>query len=130
MADQYPSSVFGKWEYRSMRNLIPNLPQGCQVFGHIYWDKDSRILGEDMLDVQLSNGVLISCGWYPEGDPNGCYRITVNEGFHVIRWLQCKNDFEACAIVEWLVLDFAGAISVSSDSASLEEDTLGHPACV
>lgn len=108
-----------------MRNLIPNVPPGCQVIGHIYWDSDHRVLGEDMLDLQLANGILISCGWYPEGSPNGSYRITVGEGFHEIRRTSRKNDFEACAVVERFALDFSGPVSFTSESASLEHDIIG-----
>ena len=50
-----------------MIKLNPSVPTNHKVSGNLYSDADHSILGEDMVDVLIPNGVLISCGWYPEG---------------------------------------------------------------
>ena len=37
-------------------------------------------LGEDMLEVQMGNGCLVTAGWYPEAGPTGCYWIQATIG--------------------------------------------------
>jgi hypothetical protein len=53
----------------------PELP--CEVVGFLYSSDDPRDLGQDMIEVRLPNGIRINAGWYPEGDVEGCYRISV-----------------------------------------------------
>lgn len=52
----------------------------CEVYGALYESDDFFDLGEDMVDVVLPNGVLVSAGWVPEGDPNGQYRVAITNG--------------------------------------------------
>lgn len=89
-----------------MIRLHPTVPNDCQVFGFLYWHQNPRARGEDMVDVQLPNGLLISCGWYPEGDANGCYRITVSEGFQEIQRRETDSVHMAKYLVESLALQF------------------------
>jgi len=54
-----------------------DLPAGrvCEVVGFLY-EADSPVdLGQDMIEVQLANGLTIDAGWYPEGDPAGSYVV-------------------------------------------------------
>lgn len=55
-----------------------------------------------MLDVALANGVLISAGWYPEGDPDGCYCVMVYRGYErLIPVIECDSiDSALEAVVE------------------------------
>lgn len=101
-----------------MIRVFPNLPDGCDVSGHIYWDDNPRVMGEDMLDVLLPNGILISCGWYPEGNPAGSYRITASEGFDERRRVETKSVTEARMIVEQLCRLFSSSAFFLSESAS------------
>lgn len=81
------------------------LPGGCKVVGALYGAGDPRDLGEDMLDVTLPNGCLISAGWYPEGSPDGSYRISVTQGLDdVVSPLYADN----LALAELLVSFLAG----------------------
>jgi len=66
------------------RQVIPILPDGCQVCGFLYESDSRHELGQDMLDVVLPNGILITAGWYPEGDPSGAYQVSVYRGYDEI----------------------------------------------
>lgn len=67
-----------------MKAVIPAIQSTCEVVGRLYYSNDPRDLGEDMLDVSLPNGLLISAGWFPEGDPDGEYVVTVSAGLDVV----------------------------------------------
>lgn len=91
-----------------MIRLTPSVPEGCEVTGRIYWDRNAAMLGEDMLDVLLPNGVLVSCGWYPESSPSGSFRITASEGFDERRRVETRDPHAALDAVETLVRAFYG----------------------
>jgi len=102
-----------------MLKLVPTTLEGCEVSGFIYWDDDLTILGEDMLDVLLPTGVLVSCGWYPEGDANGAYRITASAGFSELMRIETRNVFEAYEYVEMTVRNLYGWAYFSSQTSSV-----------
>lgn len=54
------------------------------VHGSLAIGTNNQLLSEDMVDVELPNGILISTGWYPEGDINGSYKISVTKGFNLL----------------------------------------------
>jgi hypothetical protein len=56
--------------------MIPVIP-GATVHGELYPPDAQALLTQDMLEVELSNGVIIDVGWYPEHDPDGHYGIIV-----------------------------------------------------
>jgi hypothetical protein len=104
--------------FNSMKKYYPNVPDGSKVVGFIYWDADLTILGEDMVDVMLPSGVLISCGWYPEGDASGTYRLTASEGFEELHRIETDDPQVASALVQIMCVAFSGrAFFVSSSGA-------------
>ncbi|HQU44132.1 MAG TPA: hypothetical protein PK867_15035 [Pirellulales bacterium] len=66
-----------------MTMIHPNVPDHlrCQVVGYLYDSDDPADLGQTMVEVTTPNGTLITCGWIPEGDPAGKYRVSVTRGF-------------------------------------------------
>lgn len=58
------------------RELRLSFP-GCETVGFLYSADDPRSLGQDMLEVRHPSGAFIVSGWYPEGDPEGSYRVAV-----------------------------------------------------
>ena len=62
-----------------IRVILPNLPDGCEVYNFMYRTRDPEYLVQDQLSVRLQNGFVVDVSWFPEHDPNGCYHI------HVIR---------------------------------------------
>jgi len=89
-----------------MIKLTPNAP-GCKIVGYLYHSDDLSLLGEDMAEVALPNGVLVSAGWYPEGDPQGAYRILATSGLQCLRDAETKNVHEALARVEAFARELA-----------------------
>jgi hypothetical protein len=61
------------------RTVRPTISD-CEITGFLYEADCPQCLGEDMMDVVLPNGILITAGWYPEGSPRGTYRICVYRG--------------------------------------------------
>lgn len=66
----------------SIQYIDIHIPQQlqCVVVGALYQSDDPYELGQDMLEVRLPNGKHINAGWYPEGSPNGKYRVSVYLG--------------------------------------------------
>lgn len=93
-----------------MRKISLNIPpnSGCQVSGYLYSLPDRSLLGEDMLEVTLPDGTLLSVGWYPEGDENGQYRIDWTAEFKCF-YSRCTKDVMAVkTIVEEIVRQVSG----------------------
>lgn len=112
-----------------MIKLIPNAPSDCEVIGYIYSDHDSSILGEDMVEVVLPNGILVSAGWYPEGDPNGEYRINATKGLKYVVRSTAKDANEANEIVEDFVRQLHdGGMVIVSDS-TFQDTTVATMDC-
>jgi len=62
-----------------------------------------------MLDVILPNGLLISAGWYPEGDQKGRYWVAVHRGLQeVIPAIESETAAQAVVDVEQLAAEFIG----------------------
>ena len=50
------------------------------VRGELHAPSELALLTQDMLEVELPNGVIIDVGWYPEHDPNGEYGVVAFQG--------------------------------------------------
>ena len=94
-----------------MRRFEIEHPQvECQVIGSLYESDDLSELGQDMLEIILANGILIDAGWYPEGDPNGCYVISVTRGLDEMAEARRTTDAsDAAKIVGEQIDAFSGA---------------------
>src|SRR5438093_7544621 len=101
-----------------MIRVTPKIPHGCTAVGSIYWDDTPAVLGEDMLEVALPYGQLVSCGWYPEGDPTGRYRVSVSEGFEELRRVETASISEAQAAVEQLCQEFSAPVLRLSETVA------------
>ena len=50
---------------------------GCTVKGILYDHYTTEDLDQDILQVALPNGLTVDVGWYPDGDPNGTFKVVV-----------------------------------------------------
>jgi hypothetical protein len=81
----------------------------CQVRGFLYESDDPAEMGPDMIEVELANGILIDCGWYPDGDPNGAYEITMTKGMRDLIPPFCVDTIEnASEMIQSLVAVVTG----------------------
>ncbi len=64
---------------------------------------DRSLLGEDMVEVKLPNGILIVAGWYPEGDSSGNYRVVASEGFEQLTRRETRDIAMALSFIEEMV---------------------------
>ena len=89
------------------RQIYPNVPPECQVSGFIYEASDVQRLGEDMVDVVLPNGILVTAGWFPDGCAAGKYRVSVYRGYdQLISPLESACADDAARNVEQVVSQF------------------------
>lgn len=98
----------------------------CEVIGAVY-EADDRAdranLSEDMLEIVLPNGILISAGWYPDADPDGQYIVTVTKGLnHVIDPFATASAFEAVEAVRDRVDDFRWRSAIVSQNFNASAD--------
>ena len=101
-----------------LRKIQTALPANCQAHGFIYEADNAVDLSEDMLDVVLPNGILITAGWFTdEHGKNGAYRVEVYRGYHeLLRPLRSKTGSEASQDVTTLAQRFMGRNLSVSDS--------------
>ena len=93
----------------NIEKFTPNVPPSCRVCGFIYSADDRRQLSEDMLDVILPNGLLVTAGWYPEGDQNGHYWVAAHRGLQeVMPAIESETAAQAIVDVEQLVAELIG----------------------
>ena len=60
-----------------MNLLEIKVPAGSHVSSYLYDSKTPQYLLQDLVVVELPNGIVIDAGWYPEYDPNGRYVVRV-----------------------------------------------------
>ncbi|MBX9790920.1 MAG: hypothetical protein K2Y37_18535 [Pirellulales bacterium] len=101
-----------------LRRIQTALPTNCQAHGFIYEADSEADLSEDMLDVVLPNGILITAGWFTdENGKNGAYRVEVYRGYHeLVRPLRSKTGSEASQDVTTLAQRFVERNLSVSDS--------------
>jgi hypothetical protein len=91
------------------RTVRPKIAD-CEITGFLYEADCPQCLGEDMIDVVLPNGVLITAGWYPEGNPQGTYRICVFRGHdELIPPIESRDVDQIAADLETLVGTYRGS---------------------
>ncbi|HUG90639.1 MAG TPA: hypothetical protein VML55_07395 [Planctomycetaceae bacterium] len=89
-----------------MRRIQPEFPDdwGCEVIGAVVESDNPADLGEDMLCVQLANGILVSAGWSSEMDPAGHYLVCATSGLEdVVAPIESHSAEDAMAEVVRLV---------------------------
>jgi hypothetical protein len=106
-----------------MRKVRPQVPDGCEVVGFLYGSDDMQELGEDMLDVSLPNGLLISAGWFPEGSETGNYLVTVADGLEFVTPpLRSRDLDETRETVEFLARFYGGSSYLVPDTTEATTD--------
>jgi hypothetical protein len=67
----------------------------CTVSGAIVASDSAADLSEDMIEVLLPNGFLVSAGWAPDSDPSGEYVVTVTSDMR-----QLIEPFKTTSVLE------------------------------
>lgn len=105
-------------------------PGVIDIRGELAVSAEPRDLTQDVLEIELDNGVFIDVGWYPEHDPHGQYHIRAFlecwENQITKRPIRVASTEEAIEVVDGLVKCLSGnLISVSlSSSLQFDEPTL------
>jgi len=102
-------------------NVIPEIPAvlNCTLTGYLYDSDDPADLGQTMVEVATTNGILIEAGWIPDGDPNGSYVVTVTDGMRAVyRPYKTTDIREAAKKIESWAAFFSGRPVLRQASAS------------
>jgi len=101
---------------------IPIKPELVRyVTGEIVSDDNSLILSEDMVEVELPNGVLVYAGWYERGNDPGKYRIYADyELNRLIPPIETDDPYQAASDVATLAAEYFRHHLHASDSESTE----------
>jgi hypothetical protein len=59
-------------------------------------------MSEDMVEIDLPNGVCLWAGWYPENTPSGTYVIGAFQGEETIGRFEVKSIEDTARILELL----------------------------
>lgn len=80
-----------------MNKVEFTFPESVVVRGALFTTTDPTYLVQDLLEIDLPNGITIDAGWYPESDPNGSFQLVVFKGY----WEnQLREPFETQSITE------------------------------
>lgn len=90
--------------------IVPPLPDGARHVGWLYAGP-MPFRSEDMLDVELANGLLVTAGWYIDIDESqgreyedgrGKYSVRVCRGMETIDFIEVQDVSNAAEAVESL----------------------------
>jgi len=56
---------------------VPITVPGCRIKGMLCDSYPPEDLDQDILQVSLPNGITVDVGWYPDGDPDGEFKVVV-----------------------------------------------------
>lgn len=104
-----------------MRTIEISLPSdmNCRVYGQLIESNDPFDLSQDMVDVLLPNGLRISAGWYPDGDPNGQYVVLVMSGLSLFSGpCESKDVWETAETIRELAFAYCGDVVPRSFSTT------------
>ena len=103
---------------------INEYPDVVNLRGELVSSDDVATLDQDILEVELSNGVFIDVGWYPEHDVDGQFHIRVFleawENQLLVEPISTKDHHEAERIVKQLISHFSGPLISQSLSSTLD----------
>jgi hypothetical protein len=96
------------------------LPRGALVKGALYNTYDLDYLSEDLLEIDLRNGLTIDVGWYPEGERPGTFQVVLFQDHwrnHVIEPIETTSLARLVPIVEAVAKKYSGDLNGYSISA-------------
>ena len=101
------------------------------VKGQLYHTYDPADLDQDILEIDLPNGISIDVGWHPESDPGGSFRIVVFRNFWPNQLrdpIRTQNVSEVVEAVRRLAVEYSGStVMISCSSESLDQFTFSAP---
>jgi len=106
-------------------NLPKIRPGRIKIKGQLYDTMDPVYLVQDILDIELPNGISIDVGWHPESDISGTYRVVVYRGYwsnQLTDPSRTKYALEVVDIVQRLVKEFsAPTVTISASKETRHE---------
>ena len=86
---------------------------------------DPAYLVQDILEIDLPNGITIDVGWHPESDPSGSFRIVVYRDYwsnQLTKPILTKEVLEVVESVRQLVREYSKpTLTVACSSESRQE---------
>jgi hypothetical protein len=101
-----------------MNSITLNVPAAAVVKGELLCQYSIQDLDQDILEVELPNGVVIDVGWFPQYDPKGHFRLSV---YHLYRNeplrppIDLETPFQVAKAVEEVVTECGSSIFQDGD---------------
>lgn len=95
-----------------------NAPRDAKVSNYLFEDMEPFELNQGLLLIELSNGICIDVGWFPENDPQGNFCVRVSKGWEDFSSGMCKTTSEVVEKVERLIERFSPSIVQTSRSTN------------
>jgi hypothetical protein len=100
-----------------MKEPLPiRVPPGAAIANFLYEALTPAELNQDLVTVELQNGITIEVDWVPENDPGGAFATRVMRGFEEKHASQLRDPHEVARLVERLAEQFnRDPVRVESD---------------
>lgn len=83
--------------------LVPKLPSGSRVlYNALYPTKEPSFLTDDLFLAELSGGIFVDVGWFPESDPDGAYEVIFHRGNFEERIAPPFESVDLAQVVEYI----------------------------
>ena len=100
-----------------------SVPDAQVTWNTLYRTSDPRYLTQDLLLVELWNGMFIDVSWFPEHDPQGAYHITLcqdNWESQLLAW-ETKSLTDLVLLVQRIVQNYSlPSVSYSCSTGTYE----------
>jgi len=106
-----------------MTTVPLDLPKGVVVKGVLLREYLLEHMDQDIIEVDLPNGLTIDVGWFPEYDPRGQFRIVVYRDFRtnpVRPPIEVGSPFDVASVVKVLVDQYLGGTVFLSSAGQSE----------
>ncbi len=80
-----------------------NTPSDAKVSNYLFEDMELFELNQGLLLVELSNGICIDVGWFPENDADGKFQVKVSKGWEDFGTSTCDTTMDVVERVNRLI---------------------------
>ena len=95
-----------------------DVPSDAKVSNYIFEDMDTFELNQGLLLVELSNGICIDVGWFPENDPNGEFQVKVSRGWDDFGVSTCQTTMDVVERVNRLIDRYNRPVVATSNATN------------
>lgn len=95
-----------------------NAPIDAKVSNYLFEDMEQFELNQGLLLVELSNGICIDVGWFPENDPNGTFQVKVSRDWNEFGSSECATTMDVVERVNRLIERYNRKVVAASNATN------------